>query len=49
MEPKDYIKILGVLIDIRLKYKEYIIRVASKGLEVAIELQRLQGLSPIIA
>ena len=43
--PRDYIKILGVLIDIRLKYKEYIIRVVSKGLEAAIELRRLRGLS----
>lgn len=39
--PKNKVKILGVLIDIRLKYKEYITRVASKGLEAAIELRRL--------
>jgi hypothetical protein len=43
--PKDYIKILGVLIDIRLKYKEHIARAASKGLEAAIELRRLRGLT----
>lgn len=49
MKPKDYVKILGVLIDTRLKYKEYIVRVASKGLEVAIELRRLRGLSLAIA
>lgn len=41
MEPKNKVKILRVLIDTRLKYKEYIIRVASKGLEIAIELRRL--------
>jgi hypothetical protein len=40
---------LGVLIDARLKYKEYIARAASKGLEAAIELQRLRGLSPATA
>jgi hypothetical protein len=43
--PRDHIKILGVLIDIRLKYKEYIARAASKGLEAAIELRRLRGLT----
>ncbi|KAJ9481135.1 hypothetical protein VN97_g12366 [Penicillium thymicola] len=30
--PKDHVKILGVLIDTRLKYKEHIARAASKGL-----------------
>lgn len=43
--PKEHIKILGVLMDTRLKYKEYMARAASKGLEVAIELRRLRGLS----
>ncbi|KAJ5507063.1 hypothetical protein N7527_009206 [Penicillium freii] len=33
VEPKSKIKILGVLIDTRLKYKEHITRAASKGLE----------------
>ena len=37
--PKDYIKILSILIDAKLKYKEYIARVATKGLEVVIELK----------
>lgn len=49
MEPKSKVKILGVLIDIRLKYKEHIVRAASKGLEAAIELRRLRGLSLVIA
>ena len=43
--PGNHVKILGVLIDTRLKYKEYIARAASKGLEAAIELRRLRGLS----
>ncbi|KAJ5153570.1 uncharacterized protein N7482_010048 [Penicillium canariense] len=34
VKPKDYIKILGVLIDARLKYKEHIARAVSKGLEI---------------
>jgi hypothetical protein len=49
MEPKDHVKILGVLMDVRLKYKEHIARAASKGLEVVMELQRLRGLSPATA
>ncbi|KAJ5688211.1 hypothetical protein N7536_010830 [Penicillium majusculum] len=31
--------------DTRLKYKEHIARAASKGLEAAMELRRLRGLS----
>jgi hypothetical protein len=49
VEPKDHVKILGVLMDTRLKYKEYIARAASKGLEAAMELQYLQNLSPSTA
>ncbi len=37
--PKDYVKILGVLMDAKLKYKEHIARAASKGLEAAMELR----------
>mgnify|MGYP002718720533 FL=1 len=47
--PKDRVKILGVLMDTRLKYKEHIARAASKGLEAAMELRRLRGLSPATA
>ena len=49
VEQKDHSKILGVLMDTRLKYKEHIARAASKGLEVAMELRRLRGLSPATA
>jgi hypothetical protein len=31
--------------DVRLKYKEHIARAASKGLEAAMELRQLRGLS----
>ncbi|KAJ6112337.1 hypothetical protein N7523_008398 [Penicillium sp. IBT 18751x] len=41
VKPRDYIKILSIIIDTRLKYKEHITRAASKGLEAAIELRRL--------
>ncbi|CRG92736.1 Deneddylase [Talaromyces islandicus] len=49
IEPKDHVKILGVIMDTRLKYKEHIARAASKGLEAAMELKRLRGLSPATA
>ncbi|KAJ5100792.1 hypothetical protein N7456_006844 [Penicillium angulare] len=47
--PKDHVKILGVVMDTRLKYKEHIARAASKGLEAAMELRRLRGLSTATA
>ncbi|KAJ5730151.1 uncharacterized protein N7483_004659 [Penicillium malachiteum] len=47
--PRDHVKILGVLMDTRLKYKEHIARAASKGLEAVMELRRLRGLSPATA
>ena len=47
--PQGHVKILGVLMDTRLKYKEHIARAASKGLEAAMELRRLRGLSPATA
>ncbi|KAJ5531445.1 hypothetical protein N7527_004838 [Penicillium freii] len=49
VEPKNHVKILGVLMDTKLKYKEHISRAASKGLEAAMELRRLRGLSPATA
>lgn len=49
VEPKDKVKILGVLMDTRLKYREHIARAASKGLEASMELRRLRGLSPATA
>lgn len=42
-------KILGVIVDTRLKYKQHIARAASKGLEAALELTRLKGLSTAAA
>jgi exonuclease III/ribonuclease HI len=49
VEPQDHVKILGVVMDARLKYKEHISKAASKGLEAAMELRRLRGLSPSTA
>ena len=49
VSPKDHVKILGVLMDARLKYHKHIARAAAKGLEAALELRRLRGLSPRVA
>ena len=49
VEPRDHVKVLGVIMDTRLKYKEHIAKAASKGLEAAMELRRLRGLSPATA
>lgn len=47
VRPKDHVKIPGVLIDSRLKYREHIAKAVSKGLEAAIELKRLKCLFPV--
>jgi hypothetical protein len=47
--PRDHVKILGLIMDTRLKYKQHIARAASKGLEAALELTRLKGLSTATA
>ncbi|OQE67429.1 hypothetical protein PENNAL_c0172G09561, partial [Penicillium nalgiovense] len=47
--PQDHVEILGLLMNTRLKYKEHIARAASKGLEAAMELRRLRGLTPASA
>jgi ribonuclease HI len=49
IQPKEHVKILGVIMDAKLKYKEHLAKAASKGLEAAIELKRLRGLSPAAA
>ncbi|KZL88177.1 reverse transcriptase, partial [Colletotrichum incanum] len=49
VQPKKHTKILGVIMDAGLKYKEHIARASSKGLQAALELQRLRGLSPATA
>jgi hypothetical protein len=49
VSPKDHVKILGVLMDAGLKYHKHIARAAAKGLEAALELRRLRGLSPRVA
>ena|SRR5438045_1197690 len=39
VQPKDHVKILGVVMNAKLKYNKHIARAASKGLETAMELR----------
>ena len=43
--PKDHVKILGVILDYKLKYRQHVAYAASKGLEAAMELKRPNSLS----
>lgn len=47
--PRDHVKILGVIMDTRLTYKQHIARASTKGLEAATKLKRLRGLSAATA
>lgn len=49
VRPKTQVKVLRMIMDSGLKYKEHIARAATKGLEAAMELQRLRGLTPATA
>ena len=46
VEPKSSAKILGVIMDSRLRYKEHMARAAAKGLSAAMCLKRLKMLPP---
>ncbi|EAQ85323.1 hypothetical protein CHGG_09337 [Chaetomium globosum CBS 148.51] len=46
VQPKDHVKILGVVMDAKLRYKEHIARAASKGLSAAMELETAQWSIP---
>ena len=45
ISPKLEAKILGVIMDSRLQYKNHIARIATKGLNAALALRRLRMLS----
>lgn len=49
IQPKDSAKILGVVMDSRLRFKEHMANAATKGLIAAIALRRLRMISPQIA
>ncbi|KAH7471925.1 hypothetical protein FOMA001_g13244 [Fusarium oxysporum f. sp. matthiolae] len=42
VSPKDQVKVLGVVMDSRLHYKQHMARAATRGLEAAMELKRLK-------
>jgi hypothetical protein len=46
VQPKESVKILGVVMDCELRYKQHIARTAAKGLTAALALKRLKMLSP---
>ena len=47
--PKSEVKILGVIMDSALRYRNHIARTATKGLNAALALKRLKMLSPVSA
>jgi hypothetical protein len=49
IRPAARAKILGVVMDSELRYKEHIAKAATKGLNAAMALRRLNGLSPATA
>ncbi|EAQ85633.1 hypothetical protein CHGG_06886 [Chaetomium globosum CBS 148.51] len=46
VKPKESAKILGVVMDREVRYKQHIARTAAKGLAAALALKRLKMLSP---
>ncbi|OAQ61336.1 reverse transcriptase [Purpureocillium lilacinum] len=49
VKPKDSAKILGVIMDAGLRYREHVASAAAKGLTAAMGLKRLRMLSPGVA
>ena len=49
IRPTPSVKILGLVMDSRLRYQEHAARAATKGLQAAMALKRLRGLSPSVA
>jgi endonuclease/exonuclease/phosphatase family metal-dependent hydrolase len=49
VKPKNSAKILGVVMDVGLRYQEHMARAAAKGLAAAMCLRRLKMLSPRVA
>ena len=47
--PTTEVKILGVIMDTRLRFKIHILRTANRGLQAALALKRLHMLSPTAA
>ena len=48
VRPTPSVKILGLVMDSRLRYQEHTARAATRGLRAAMALKRLRGLSPSV-
>jgi hypothetical protein len=48
VRPTSSVKILGLIMDSRLRYQEHTARAATRGLQTAMALKRLRGLSPSV-
>jgi hypothetical protein len=48
VQPTSNVKILGLVMDSALRYKEHTARAATRGLRAAMALKRLRGLSPSV-
>lgn len=48
MRPTASVKVLGLIMDTRLRYQEHTSRAARRGLRAAMALKRLRGLSPSV-
>jgi hypothetical protein len=48
VRPTSSVKILGLVMDSRLRYQEHAARAATRGLQAAMALKRLRGLSPSV-
>ncbi|KAF4546911.1 Hypothetical protein D9617_102g071700 [Elsinoe fawcettii] len=48
IRPTPSVKILSLVMDFRLRYQEHAARAATKGLQAAMALKRLRGLSPSV-
>jgi ribonuclease HI len=46
IQPMEHVKILGVIFDQQLRYRQHAGRVAKRGLRAVLGLQRLRGLRP---
>lgn len=44
--PKSEIKVLGVILDQQLRFKEHLVRAGKRGLKAAMALKRMKGLNP---
>ena len=49
IQPSEEVKILGVIMDKELRYRQHIHRAAARGVQAALALKRLHSLSPRVA